>query len=163
MTTTPPHRALILATPLLAGLRLGVALGTQGITQVEFICADVPLRQEASGFAGVLQRELAEYFLNPAVQFHTPLTPGGTPFQRRVWERLRLIPAGTVLSYGELARELASGARAVAAACRANPIPLLIPCHRVVASDGVGGYMGATEGQAVMIKQWLLHHEGALP
>lgn len=109
-----------------------------------------------------VQQDLADYFLNPGSQLQAHLTPAGTPFQQRVWARLREIPVGTTLSYGELADELASGARAVAAACRANPIPLLIPCHRVVAHAGLGGYMGATAGDALNIKQWLLRHEGAL-
>jgi methylated-DNA-[protein]-cysteine S-methyltransferase len=65
-----------------------------------------------------------------------------------------------VLRYGELAKVLDSGARAVAAACRANPLPILIPCHRVVSHKGLGGYMGQVEGKEVAIKQWLLHHEG---
>ncbi|HEY0719727.1 MAG TPA: methylated-DNA--[protein]-cysteine S-methyltransferase [Gammaproteobacteria bacterium] len=129
---------------------------------MKFLSAETPLFQGAGMLAEALQREIAEYFRNPAVRFQLPLSPVGTPFQRRVWKRLQSIPAGTTLTYGALARELASGARAVAAACRANPIPLLIPCHRVVAQEGVGGYMGTTEGEAVIIKQWLLQHEGVL-
>lgn len=66
------------------------------------------------------------------------------------------------MRYGELAEKLASGPRAIAAACRTNPIPILIPCHRVVAKAGLGGYMGETEGEALSIKQWLLQHEGAI-
>lgn len=92
-----------------------------------------------------------------------PLAPVGTPYQQRVWRALRAIPAGQTVSYGALARRLKSGARAVAAACRANPIPVLIPCHRVVAAAGLGGYDGATAGPQLARKRWLLHREGALP
>ncbi|MCW9089680.1 MAG: methylated-DNA--[protein]-cysteine S-methyltransferase [Gammaproteobacteria bacterium] len=84
----------------------------------------------------------------------------GTPFQQRVWDELRRIPYGQVSTYGELACRLDSSARAVAGACRANPLPLLIPCHRVVAANGPGGYLGQSRGEAVEIKQWLLQHEG---
>lgn len=88
-----------------------------------------------------------------------PLHPSGTAYQRRVWERLAAIPPGQVSSYGQLARELGSGARAVAAACRANPYPLLVPCHRVVAAHGLGGYCGANDGHWLEIKRFLLAHE----
>ncbi|HEY9148619.1 MAG TPA: methylated-DNA--[protein]-cysteine S-methyltransferase, partial [Gammaproteobacteria bacterium] len=89
-----------------------------------------------------------------------PLQPPGTPFQQAVWQQLQRIPFGSVCTYGELARRLNSAPRAVAGACRANPLPLLIPCHRVVASNGVGGYLGQTSGHGLALKQWLLQHEG---
>ena len=84
----------------------------------------------------------------------------GTPFQRRVWQALRGIPSGSTCSYGELAHELGSSARAVGGACRRNPIPIVVPCHRVAAAaGGVGGFMGQRDGEALTIKQWLLDHE----
>lgn len=88
-----------------------------------------------------------------------PLAPRGTPFQRRVWQALRRIPPGERVTYGELARRLESGPRAVGGACRANAVPLLIPCHRVVAADGDGGFAGHTRGRWLEIKRWLLAHE----
>lgn len=103
---------------------------------------------------------LQRYFSHALVGALPALQPGGTPFQRRVWQRLRRIPCGQVMRYGELAQELGSSARAVAGACRANPIPILIPCHRVIAATGPGGYMGKTGGQTLAIKRWLLQHEG---
>jgi methylated-DNA-[protein]-cysteine S-methyltransferase len=90
-----------------------------------------------------------------------PLTPAGTPFQRRVWATLAEIPFGQTRSYGDLARELGSGPRAVGGACGRNPIPLLIPCHRVLTADGhLGGYSG--QG-GLVTKMQLLRHEGAIP
>jgi methylated-DNA-[protein]-cysteine S-methyltransferase len=80
-----------------------------------------------------------------------------------VWQRLREIPAGRTLSYGVLARELGTSARAVGGACRANPVPLAIPCHRVVAATGLGGYSGARGGDWLEKKRWLLRHEEAAP
>jgi len=104
-------------------------------------------------------RQLATYFRNPAHRFHLPLAGVGTPFQKRVWTALRRIPSGRVLRYGELARRLDTSARSVGGACRANPIPVIVPCHRVVARDGDGGYMGQRAGRALRMKRWLLNHE----
>ena len=103
---------------------------------------------------------LEAYFADP----HAPLPLlqplDGTPFQRRVWQALQQIPPGETLHYGELAHRLGSSARAVAGACRANPLPVLIPCHRVVSASGLGGYMGQINGPVLEIKRWLLQHEG---
>jgi methylated-DNA-[protein]-cysteine S-methyltransferase len=87
------------------------------------------------------------------------LSPAGTVFQRRVWQALEAIPYGQTRSYGEIAGELGSSARAVGGACRANPLPILVPCHRVVAADGLGGYAGRTNGAWFAIKAQLLRHE----
>jgi methylated-DNA-[protein]-cysteine S-methyltransferase len=103
--------------------------------------------------------QLARYFADPRVRFDVALALDGTPFQRRVWRALRRIPSGRVMTYGELARRLKTSARAVGNACRANPIPLFVPCHRVVAADGQGGFMGRRGGAAVALKAWLLAHE----
>jgi len=87
------------------------------------------------------------------------MKPKGTAFQRKVWAELLHIPWGESITYAELARRVASSPRAVGGALRANPLPIFIPCHRVVAASGLGGYAGASElGQAR--KRWLLQHEG---
>ena len=104
-------------------------------------------------------RQLDEYFAGSRKTFDLPLRPAGTAFQRRVWARLCAIPRGRVETYGAIAKKLKSGARAVGTACGANPIPILIPCHRVLGADGrLGGYSG--EG-GVATKQFLLAHEAA--
>lgn len=104
-------------------------------------------------------RQLAEYFEGKRKAFDLPLKPVGTAFQQRVWTRLTAIPQGRVETYGALAQKLKSGARAVGTACGANPIPILIPCHRVLGGDGnLGGYSG--EG-GIATKRFLLAHEGA--
>ena len=94
------------------------------------------------------------------LKFDVELQAEGTPFQQSVWRALQKIPAGQVLTYGQLAQQLKTSARAVGNACRANPIPLLIPCHRVVSKSGMGGFSGSREGAPVKIKAWLLEHEG---
>ncbi len=85
-----------------------------------------------------------------------PLEPATTPFRSRLRQALLAIPWGQTLTYGALARQLGSSPRAVGQACRANPIPLLVPCHRVVSAGGVGGFMGRERSD---IKRWLLEHE----
>jgi methylated-DNA-[protein]-cysteine S-methyltransferase len=105
------------------------------------------------------KRELMAYFNGSQTDFAAlTLDPQGTPFQLRVWQELRRIPWGQTISYGELARRVGNpkAARAVGQANAVNPIPLIIPCHRVIAADGsLGGYSSGLER-----KRWLLHHEG---
>jgi len=95
----------------------------------------------------------------PDLKFDVKLQTTGTLFQKKVWQALRQIPVGQVMTYGELAQQLNTSARAVGNACRANPIPLLIPCHRVVSKSGMGGFAGSRDGLPLKIKIWLLEHE----
>lgn len=88
-----------------------------------------------------------------------PLAPVGTRFQQGVWAGIAAIPSGETRTYGQLATLLQSSARAVGQACRANPYPLVVPCHRVVGAQGVGGFAGAEEGPEVALKRMLLAHE----
>ena len=106
--------------------------------------------------------QLRDYFADPRKGFSVPLALRGTPFQRRVWRALMTIPPGEVRTYGLLARHLGTSARAIGGACRANPVPVIVPCHRVVASRGLGGYAGHTGGDVLAIKDWLLEHESHL-
>ena len=107
------------------------------------------------------KRELTAYFEGVPTDFAAlTLDPRGTPFQVRVWQELRRIPWGQTISYGELARRVGNprASRAVGQANAVNPIPLIIPCHRVIAADGsLGGYSSGPDR-----KRWLLRHEGAM-
>ena len=108
----------------------------------------------------VALRQLREYFAGRRRQFDVPLDPAGSEFQRRVWRRVAEIPFGETLSYGQVAVELGGErlARAVGAALAANPIPIVIPCHRVIGADGaLVGY-----GGGLGMKVWLLCHEGVI-
>ena len=107
-------------------------------------------------------QQIADYCTRqlPDLAFDVEMQSRGTLFQRKVWQALRLIPVGQVMTYGELAKQLNTSARAVGNACRANPIPLLIPCHRVVSKTGIGGFSGSRDGSPLKIKKWLLDHEG---
>ncbi|TCI04983.1 methylated-DNA--[protein]-cysteine S-methyltransferase [Corallincola luteus] len=109
-----------------------------------------------------VKRQLAAYLKEPAFRFDLPLLPQGTEFQSRVWQQLLAIPVGEVQTYGEMAAALGSAARAVGGACRRNPLPWVVPCHRVVASGSLGGFSGARQGPMLEIKRWLLCHEGAV-
>ncbi len=120
-----------------------------------------PFRHQAAGLDRVLAA-IERYLDDAETDFDLDLELEGTPFQRRVWRELRRIPAGSTLTYGELAARLGSGARAVGNACRANPCPLVVPCHRVVAAKGLGGFAGERSGRKLEIKRWLLRHEGVM-
>jgi methylated-DNA-[protein]-cysteine S-methyltransferase len=85
---------------------------------------------------------LGRHFDGEPVDFDLPLSPRGTAFQQRVWRAMRAIPYGDTVTYGELARRVDSEPRAIGGACGANPIPIVVPCHRVVAASGAGGYSG---------------------
>ncbi|MFT8244357.1 methylated-DNA--[protein]-cysteine S-methyltransferase [Roseomonas sp. BN140053] len=103
--------------------------------------------------------QLHAFFDGERAGFDLPLAPHGTPFQTRVWDAMRAIPRGETRTYGAVAQLLNSSARAVGVACGANPIPILIPCHRVVAANGaLGGYSGDS-GDAT--KRFLLRLEAA--
>lgn len=104
--------------------------------------------------------QLAEYFAGERQDFDVPVALPGTEFQRDIWTRLQAIPFGTVVGYGDLGRETGrpTAGRAVGGAVGANPVPLLVPCHRVLASNGkITGY---SAGEGVVTKAWLLDHEG---
>ena len=109
----------------------------------------------------LIYEQLTSYFDNPKYQFSIPLTlPDKTPFRRRVWKALCKIKVGSTVTYGELAKALHSHPRAIGGACRINPIPIIIPCHRVVAKSGhLCGYRGAEGQQDLDTKAWLLRHE----
>jgi methylated-DNA-[protein]-cysteine S-methyltransferase len=106
------------------------------------------------------KRQLEAYFTGRLREFDLPLSPAGSPFERRVWDAMRRIPHGQTRSYGELAMEVGSAPRAIGRACGKNPIPIVIPCHRVLARGGLGGYSG---GAGLPTKTWLLELEGADP
>jgi methylated-DNA-[protein]-cysteine S-methyltransferase len=104
-------------------------------------------------------RQLDAYFAGQLSHFDLPLAPAGSSFEARVWSAMQLIPYGETRSYGDLASAIGSAPRPVGRACGRNPIPIVIPCHRVLARGGLGGYSG--QG-GLATKQSLLALEGAL-
>jgi methylated-DNA-[protein]-cysteine S-methyltransferase len=106
-------------------------------------------------------RQLERYRDDPDARFDLPLLIEGSPLQRSVWEAMCAIPRGKTRTYGELARELGAEARVIGQACGDNRLPIVIPCHRVVAAHGLGGFGHSTGGYLLEAKRWLLMHEAA--
>ena len=104
-------------------------------------------------------KKIQQYLMTPDRELVLTLCKQGTVFRHKVWVEICKIPVGEVRSYSQLANTLGSGARAIANACRNNPFPGIIPCHRVVAVSGVGGFMGERQGKYIDIKKNLLAHE----
>jgi len=143
--------------------RLGVRVTDGAVRAVAFLPEPGPVKPASTPLAAEAVRQLRAYLADAGYRFDLPLATQGTAYQRRVWTALAAIPAGETRTYGELARVLDSSPRAVGGACRANPVPVLVPCHRVVARNGVGGFAGHADGPELARKRWLLAHEGALP
>lgn len=154
--TSDTDYAAVVSTPVGP---LGICLAHGRLVGIEFAPAAAPPSRAPEAAAREVLDQLFRYFEDPQWRFDLPLELSGTPFQRRVWQRLRRIPPGDTCTYGALARELGSSPRAIGGACRCNPIAIVVPCHRVVAAGGAGGFMGQSEGGALAIKHWLLAHE----
>ena len=140
---------------------LCIRVGERAVLSIDFAQETGDAVLPSSALARQTIALLRAYFDDPGTRFGVPLAPAGTPFQQRVWRALIEIPVGDVMTYGELAKRLDSAPRAIGQACAANPIPIIIPCHRVVARSGIGGFMGS--GAAHPAKAWLLGHERRYP
>jgi len=129
------------------------------VTAVDFVDA-VRRPDKPDDVAVEAARQLTEYFCGQRSKFDLPLAPQGTAFQQAVWRQMLAVPFGRLISYGRIARNVGRprAARAVGMASGRNPIALLIPCHRVIGSNGsLTGY-----GSGLWRKRWLLRHEGSL-
>ncbi len=138
---------------------LGIRCSVDVLTGIEFLAPDTAPSAPGSAVEKMVCAQLSAYFDNPDFQFTLPLKLNGTAHQIKVWRAMCAIPRGETCSYSELAAALQSGAQAVGQACGANPIPIVIPCHRVVGKTGLGGFMHHSGGYALDIKRWLLAHE----
>ena len=119
-----------------------------------------PVSEITNKKIGFILKQLKKYFSSAIPFSGLSLALNGTPFQKSVWKELSKIPLSETRTYGDIARKLNSSPRAVGNACRKNPIAIIVPCHRVVSAKGIGGYAGETEGKEIMVKRWLLNHEG---
>ncbi|NOZ11758.1 MAG: methylated-DNA--[protein]-cysteine S-methyltransferase [Gammaproteobacteria bacterium] len=146
----------VIATPF---GRIGITAQDNALCGIDLLSPRISLRSSENSLALDVCRQIQAYIDDPASSFDLPLCVSGTVYQQRVWTTLQQIVPGEAVSYGALAHKLSSGPRAVAAACRANAVPIVIPCHRVVAKTGLGGYMGQRDGPAMRMKTWLLEHE----
>ena len=153
------YQAIVAAPGSSPKFALGVLCDDDEILGIDFLEPRAELAPKTL-LAKEAVRQLRAYLKDPAFQPGLPLAAAGTPFQRRVWERISAIPAGRTKSYGELAEALHSGPRAVGGACGANPYPIIVPCHRVIAAGGaLGGFARERGGLLLAIKRWLLEHE----
>lgn len=141
---------------------LGIRCDDEALLGIDFLPADDAPQQATCALATAICVQLRHYFDDPASGFHIPLKSAATQHQQSVRQAMLAIPCGKTKRYGELASELHSSAQAVGQACGANPFPIVIPCHRVVAKAGLGGFMKHTSGKLLAIKRWLLAHEGVL-
>lgn len=142
---------------------LGVRSNGSALVEVAYLASEEPEQAPADAVSERALRELGRYLDDPHYRFTVPLAPRGTAFQRRVWDAILAIPVQQSRTYGEIARSLRTAARAIGQACGANPIALIVPCHRVVGSAGhLGGFMNMSvaAGDPLAIKRWLLVHEG---
>ena len=158
---TPPLEHAVIAAPF---GHLGLTTEPDVITTIRFLPADTPLQLPRAGsLCAQLADELAHYWRDPAHVFRLPVRADGTSFQLRVWQVMLRIPSGQTLSYSQVAQQLGSAPRAVGGACGRNPLPIVIPCHRVVAAHDLGGFNQSRGESTLSIKRWLLQHEGGWP
>jgi methylated-DNA-[protein]-cysteine S-methyltransferase len=139
----------------------GVRVSDDKIVAIESVAKNLSIKP-GTKLDQSIDKQIQRYCKQTPVKFDLPLKLQGTEFQLKVWRALQQIPAGKVLTYGALAAKLSTSARAVGNACRRNPVLLVVPCHRVVAANGIGGFAGKTHGKWMQIKRRLLAHEGVV-
>jgi len=142
------------------GITTELVEGSLMVSRISYLAPSALRKGPENDLAALVEQQCGAYFADPTAVFDLPLKPQGTDFQRRVWHAVVQLQSGEKTTYGAIARHLHSGARAVGSACGANYFPLVIPCHRVVAKAGLGGFMGQdAPGLYRDIKAWLLNHE----
>lgn len=152
-------------------MRVGVRTEAGCVVGIRYLPPDTPELSPTSPLAARASAQLERYREDPDTPFDLPHAPRGTPLQLAVWEAMTRIPRGSTRTYGDVAREIGAKlgmdddgtlARAVGQACGDNELPILIPCHRVVGADGIGGFSHTRGGYLIEAKAWLLSHERAL-
>lgn len=141
---------------------LGLRTRGDRLTGIDFLPDALPLMPPDNAVAQRAATQLKAYFRDPTTIFDLPIEPDGTPYRQRVWQAVRSIGCGVIRTYGELAAMLHSAPRAVGQALGDNPLPIIVPCHRIVGRHGLGGFAHASNGYSIEIKRWLLRHEGVL-
>ncbi len=138
-----------------------VGIRTEGaaLAEIVYLPRSAGALAPANALAAKACAQIEKYIADPGYRFSLPLKPVGTAFQRRVWAQISAIPCGETRTYGDLARRLRSAPRAVGQACGTNYFPLVIPCHRVVAAKGLGGFAHSSGGYLIEVKRRLLAHE----
>lgn len=138
---------------------VGVCCDESAIIGAAYLPPGTPPLPPINHLAAEAERQLRAYMSNPRHRFELPLYRAATRHQQKARECIMHIPAGKTATYKDIAAKIKSSPRAVGGACRANAVPLFVPCHRVVAADGIGGFGGGKRDMP-KIKRWLLNHEG---
>ena len=139
---------------------LGIRTQGDRVCDIEYLPPGIATLAPLNKLAERACREIERYLDDPEHVFDLPFEYAGTVFQCKVWRQISAIPAGTTLTYNDVARVLKTAPRPVGGACGANRIPIVIPCHRVLGANGIGGFMRGRGADALAIKRWLLRHEG---
>lgn len=142
---------------------LGIVTDDKHLLAIDFLPKSTPgLMPQEGTLAFAACTELNAYLQNPHYRFKVPVKLTGTRHQLAVWEAMQKIPAGKTRTYGEIAAAIKSSPRAIGGACGTNRIPIVVPCHRITAANGLGGFMQLSDhaGDPLAIKRWLLAHEG---
>jgi methylated-DNA-[protein]-cysteine S-methyltransferase len=139
--------------------KIGFQTENNFLTAINFLTPSTQIILPQTDFAKKIAKELLTYFSDAKFIFTIPLKPSGTKLQLLTWEMMRKIPAGNTITYGDLAKQCGTHPRVVGNICRRNQIPIIIPCHRIIAAKGFGGFAGKESGKMLEIKKWLLQHE----
>jgi methylated-DNA-[protein]-cysteine S-methyltransferase len=142
---------------------VGIRTDAGRIRELVYLPPHFHEKDAADALAEEAVRQVRQYLADPDFQFSLPLMEAGSAFQQKVWAAISSIPRGSVRTYGHVAKHIGSAPRAVGQACGANWFPLIIPCHRVTAAGGLGGFSNHDDenGFHLSVKRWLLRHEGA--
>ena len=141
---------------------LGIIASDTHLLHIHFLPMDVTAKAPITNtIAHLASVQLMAYIENADFKFDLPIKLAGSKHQLDVWRAMQKIAAGKTQTYGELAAKIDSSPRAVGTACGLNPVPIVVPCHRVVAANGLGGFMGGKQNDPLAIKRWLLTHESA--
>ncbi|HSA90665.1 MAG TPA: methylated-DNA--[protein]-cysteine S-methyltransferase [Burkholderiales bacterium] len=140
-------------------MKVGVVARNGRVAEIRYLPLSHRNIPPKNPLAASAAEQLERYRQDPDSRFDLPLAIEGTPLERAVWDAMCAIPRGRTRTYGELARELGADPRAVGQACGDNRLPIVIPCHRVVAADGIGGFGHSRRGYLLEAKRWLLAHE----
>ena len=141
---------------------IGIVASDTHLLHIHFLPMDVAAKAPTTNtIAHLASVQLMAYIENADFKFDLPIKLAGSKHQLDVWRAMQKIAAGKTQTYGELALMIDSSPRAVGTACGLNPVPIVVPCHRVVAANGLGGFMGGKQNDPLAIKRWLLAHESA--
>jgi methylated-DNA-[protein]-cysteine S-methyltransferase len=144
-------------------MKVGVTTREGKVTGFNYLPPSTPVVEAKNPLAEKAVRQLERYRDDPDAKFDLPIEVQGTPLQKAVWQAMCAIPRGSTRTYGDIAKELEAAhsatPRDIGQCCGDNRFPIVIPCHRVVAADGIGGFGHATSGYLIDVKRWLLAHE----